>query len=106
MDESRFQVIADKTLHDLMDDIEAALGDRLDVDLDGGVLTIELDTGEQYVLNKHAPTRQIWMSSPVSGATHFAHREGVGWVATRGGEILEQMLASELSALAGIRVTL
>ena len=64
MDEDAFQSIADTTLTALMDQLDAALGDRWDIDLESGVLTVELDSGAQYLLNKHAPMRQLWLSSP------------------------------------------
>ena len=34
-----------------------------------------------WVVNKHAPTRQIWLSSPKSGARHYAFDAAVGPVA-------------------------
>ena len=86
--------------------IEDSLGDELDVDLQGGILTIELATGGQYVINKHAPNRQIWLSSPVSGASHFGHEPGRGWISTRGGAVLHELLAQELSAATGTRISL
>jgi len=85
-----------------MERIDAALGERFDVDLEGGILTIELDTGQQLVVNKHAPSRQLWLSSPFSGATHFDYDEGRSqWVSIRGDETLSGMLAEELAAAAG-----
>jgi len=105
MDDSAFHAAADGTLSSLMEAIEDALGDVLDVDLEGGILTIELDSGGQYVINKHAPNRQIWMSSPASGASHFGHRDGA-WISTRGAESLTVMLAGELAAATGKPVTL
>ncbi|MBL8660051.1 MAG: iron donor protein CyaY [Rhodospirillales bacterium] len=100
-DESAFQAEADKALAILLERIDDALGDELDVDLQGGVLTIDLDSGGQYVINKHAPNRQIWMSSPASGASHFAYRAGAGWIATRSDDALYDMLARELTAATG-----
>lgn len=99
--ESAFQAEADRTLADLLERIEDSLGDELDVDLQGGILTIDLATGGQYVINKHAPNRQIWLSSPVSGASHFGHQPGRGWISTRGGAHLHELLAQELSAATG-----
>ena len=37
------------------------------------MLTVEGAEGT-WVINKHAPTRQIWLSSPQSGARHYAYR--------------------------------
>ena len=83
-----------------------AVGDQLDVDLQDGILTIELDSGGQYVINKHAPNRQIWMSSPVSGASHFDSDGHGGWVGTRGAGTLAAMLSAELAAATGETVDL
>jgi frataxin len=99
--ESEFEARADEILEQLMETLEKTLGDELDVDLEDGILSIELDSGGQYVINKHRPNRQIWMSSPASGASHFDYSADSGWVATRGAENLVQILAQELSAATG-----
>jgi frataxin len=99
--ESEFEARADEILEHLMETLEKTLGDELDVDLDDGILSIELDSGGQYVINKHRPNRQIWMSSPASGASHFEYNADLGWVATRGVGNLVQILAQELSAATG-----
>ncbi len=107
LDETNFEAIAGKTLETFMEAIDETLGDRLDVDLDNGILTMELPTGAQYVLNKHAPNRQIWMSSPLSGASHYAYDEKTGqWLSIRGGEKLNEVLAGELSSAMGGNVSL
>lgn len=107
MDEGRFEALADETLERFMDAIDEALGDEMDVDLESGILKIELDSGGQYVLNKHAPNRQIWMSSPVSGASHFDYdAEAHAWVSTRGGGYLIDILSAELEKAGGAPVDL
>lgn len=106
IDETTFQSLADTTLAAIQDTAEEVLGDSLEADLQGGVLTIELDAGGQYVLNKHGPNRQIWMSSPTSGATHFAWDAASSrWLSTRGGAELKEMLAEELSRATGRAVS-
>ena len=105
-DESAFEALADETLQRCMDHIDDALGDRLDVDLEGGILTIELESGGQYVINKHAPNRQVWLSSPVSGASHFEF-DGKTWVSTRDpATVLTRLLADELAAATGTAFSL
>ena len=80
-----------------------------DADLREGVLTIELDSGGTYIVNKHAPNREIWVSSPKSGAWHFAFDAARNaWCDTRGRGgaetlTLEQLLAEELDAAAVLR---
>ena len=50
-----------------------------------------------WVVNKHAPTRQIWLSSPKSGARHYAFDAASGlWKDTRGGDDLLAHLSAEL----------
>ena len=101
METSQFESLADRTLARLQAAIEDAEGD-LDADLVGGILTIETESGAKYLLNRHAPNRQLWLSSPVSGAWHFAWSdEGQAWLSTRGGERLEELLAHELSETTG-----
>ncbi|HEX9465364.1 MAG TPA: iron donor protein CyaY [Alphaproteobacteria bacterium] len=100
MDESTFESLAEETLAKL----EARIEDSLDVDVElrGGILTIELDDGRQYVINKHMPNRQIWLSSPVSGAAHFDYEPASRtWRSTRGGALLHDLLARELTAATG-----
>ena len=110
MDEQAFEILAGATLQRIADAIESAaedFGSNIDVELDGGVLTIELDAGGTCLVNKHAPLQQLWVSSPVSGAGHYAWDETAGaWVSTRGGGALLHTLARELSELAGITLDL
>jgi len=94
MDDREFETLASATLTRLAERLEAALDDA-DVEFREGILTVELADGRQYVLNKHAPNRELWLSSPVSGAHHFAPSGGA-WRSTRGPETLTGLLADEL----------
>ncbi len=107
LDQTAFETIAERTLERFMDTIDEVLGDRLDVDFESGILTIEDRSLGQYVINKHAPNRQIWMSSPLSGASHFDHDAETGdWVSTRGADTLSGLLADELSTYTGTELNL
>jgi frataxin len=107
MDNSKFESLADATLARLQAAVEAAPGGNLDAELVGGILTIEIESGGQFLLNKHGPNRQIWLSSPVSGAWHFAWSEDdQAWISTRGGERLEELLGRELSDAGGEAIQL
>ncbi len=108
MDDANFDRLASATLRELMAAIEAALPDELeDIDLQGSVLTIELAGGGTYVINKHAANKEIWLSSPKSGAAHFAYAAASGeWQPTRGGPPLHARLGAELAAVAGRPVSL
>lgn len=104
--DAEFETRAEQSLARLAEAIDDSVGDLLDVELTNGILTIELDEGGQYVINKHAASRQIWMSSPKSGALHFNHHDTEGWVATSGAGTLTHILAAELSDETGIAVSL
>jgi frataxin len=110
MDEAEFERRAADALDSLFEQIEDQLGDWLDVEMTGGILQMELPDGGTYVINKHGPNREIWMSSPKSGAWHFAPVEGGGdgatWRSTRGTEDLTALLSGELAAASGRAVSL
>jgi frataxin len=109
MDERDFELKADQVLSRLMVEIEDQLPDA-EVDLQGGILTVEIDGVGQYLINKHGPNREIWLSSPKSGAWHFKHTPEAGWVSTREVEgrrpVMHRLLADELAAIAGNAVEL
>ena len=95
--ESEFERLAGALLEHMAQSLEEALGDDAEVDLEGGILTIALETGGRYVINKHTPNRQIWVSSPKSGASHYGFDAAQeGWRDTRSGRSLEDALAGDL----------
>lgn len=106
IDEAAFESLAAQTLQRFAARIEDATME-LEVDLVEGVLNIETEDGATYLVNKHSPQRQLWLSSPVSGAGHFEYNAAnKTWESTRGGEPLATILERELSAAAGAPVTL
>jgi frataxin len=93
MDESAFGRAADAMLAKIADAAEDA---GHEVDFQGGILNVETEDGGQFVINKHAPNRQIWLSSPKSGAWHFAW-DGAAWLSTRDASVsLAQILSEDL----------
>ena len=98
MDDAGFEAAAQDLLRRLADALEDADGD-LDVELREGVLAVELPDGRQVLVNKHAPTRQIWLSSPTGGARHFADDGHGGWRDTRDGRDLTGVLVEDFAAL-------
>lgn len=110
MDQAGFEQQAAALLERLFDKIEADFDD-LDVDYEGGILTLKLEDGRTFLLNKHAPNREIWLSSPVSGAWHFRlEPETSAWRSTRpvesGPDDLLGMLRAELAALTDLDIDL
>jgi frataxin len=79
-----------------------ALGDDFDAETDGGVVRLHLGEAGGYVVNTQTPTRQIWLSSPVSGPWRYDWDAASGsWCATRDGHRLFELLESELREIAG-----
>lgn len=103
-DQSRFDALADAFLSALAEQIEDAV-DSVEVDLINGILTVETEDRRSFVINKHGPNQQIWLSSPISGASHFDHADG-RWIGTRGGAELIAVLSADLTAATGETVTL
>ena len=95
MSDSAFESLA----NGLLAALEEEIGSHADAELQGGILTVEGGAkfgGGIWVVNKHAPTRQIWLSSPQSGARHYAFDAGSGqWKDTRGGPDLIAHLSAE-----------
>lgn len=93
MNVTEFHTIADELLQLVPEQIESQ-SRNAESDYMNGVLDIKCPDGKQYVINKHAPTMQIWMSSPFSSASKFSFVDGK-WVKPSG-EIFPDILISEL----------
>ena len=100
LSDTAFAALADATLNRLADHLESSDVDGvLEVELMSGMLTITLASGRQFVINKHGPSKQIWLSSPLSGGLHFDYDEGVqGW-ALADGRRLDTLLQAEMETL-------
>ena len=107
LSESAFETIASDVLEVLADQLDDMIGEESDVELNAGILTVTTPDGSQFILNKHGPNRQIWVSSPVSGASHYdPNEDGSVWTAARDGADLLTLLAHDLSLKTGQAVTL
>mgnify|MGYP002515681519 FL=1 len=83
---------------ELFNRIEAAtesLSADIETEQSGNVLTLESETGEQAVLNIHAPTSEVWLASR-AGGFRFAY-DGVKWVASNGHLDIQTALEQALS---------
>jgi frataxin len=101
MTEAEFERLATAALARFAETLEQNLGAAAEVDFQGGILTVTLDRGGEYVINKHAPNRQIWLSSPRSGASHYGFDAArAAWIDTRSGRALADVLADEFGPIA------
>ena len=73
MNESEFQEIADQTIEDIQDAIDAS-GANIDYDEIGGVLTLEFENGSKIIFSKQGAMNQLWMAAK-SGGFHFDYNE-------------------------------
>ncbi|OEL27499.1 Frataxin, mitochondrial [Dichanthelium oligosanthes] len=111
MPEDEFHKLADGTIHDLLEKLEeygdSIQMDGFDIDYGNQVLTLRLGDLGTYVVNKQAPNRQIWLSSPVSGPARFDwDTSSDGWIYKRTGANLLQLLEKEIGELCGTPVEL
>lgn len=72
-------------------------------ELEEGILAVTMPDGREYVINKHTPSRQIWVSSPYSGAGYFEFGGGK-WLpkraeAAKGRDLIEFIKAEIISHL-------
>lgn len=92
-------------LEDVLEGDGVALpdGSEPDAALADGVLNLVAGEAGTWVLNKHSASKQMWLSSPVSGPRKFYFDEGRGrWVDERDpGLALQALLEEELGALFG-----
>ena len=107
IDISFFHEHADALFEQLEEAIELADEEGVvDVESSEGVIALELTDRAQFVINKHEASRQIWVSSPKSGATHYSYDEDEDCWVTEDGVSLTDTLAEELHQLAKLEIEL
>jgi frataxin len=79
MDETKYHIEADKCLQ-FLEELEEQ--HEISVELDSGVMSVVMPDEREYVINKHTPSRQIWVASPYTGAGYFEFKEG-DWLVKR-----------------------
>ncbi|KAI5197041.1 frataxin [Aureobasidium subglaciale] len=106
---------ADQYLEELVTRAEELAEEKegIDVEYSAGVLTIAYPPNGTYVVNKQPPTKQIWLSSPVSGPKRFdwvmlgesqQQKEGAAsgdWIYLRDKTSLTTLLRKELGITVG-----
>lgn len=93
--ESEFERLADETLRRMLDQLADLEDDRLDVELESGVLTITFEDDVRYVVNSHRAAMQIWMAAG-STAWHFSWT-GEAWISARNGDELWSTVDGRIS---------
>lgn len=94
---------ADATLEFLFEKLdEEDMGGVLDIDLQDGVLSIATNTGHHFVVSRHLPSRELWLSSPLTGGLHFSFPvTALGDWSLPDGRTITVVLAEEISQTTG-----
>ena len=97
MKETNFLKLAKQEILYIQDKLENSSREEcLDIDLLDDILYVKLEDSSTYVINKHAVMKEIWLSSPTSGAFHFAYdHKAERWVDGKQNE-LRELLGREL----------
>jgi iron-sulfur cluster assembly protein CyaY len=99
--ESDFSAVADAVLAAIAAAVEESDAD-VDCTINDGVLTIDCADAGKLIVNRHMPSREIWVAAR-SGGFHFRALDG-GWRDTRDASELGDVLSRLLRAQAGIAV--
>ena len=73
-----------------------------DIELNQGVLEITCVNKSKIIINRHAPTQEVWVAAK-SGGYHFKWVDGA-WTDTRSGEALSNAISRVLFEQSGVRV--
>ena len=93
-----FPEIAAERLEQLLDEIEEFDQEsKLDIDLIDNILSITLLDDQEYIINRHQPSQQIWLSSPISGAGYFSYDAAQKQWQNKYGQEIGQFIIAELS---------
>ncbi len=105
MDNTEFIEIAEDTLQKIFEAIEEADQEYLlEMDFMDGMLDIELPDGRKYIINRHNSSQQIWVSSPISGASHFSYEEDEEIWKDSADNDINEFLTQELKQVAGLNI--
>lgn len=99
--DSEYQLHSTEALEIINDELDSFFeSNRImeaEVDEDSGVMEINISEGT-YIINKQPPTKQIWLSSPISGPKRFDFHNGQ-WVSLRDGVKLSELLEAEMNSV-------
>lgn len=96
MKETEFLKLARQEILYIQDKLENSSREDLDIDLLDDILYVKFEDSSTYVINKHSSMKEIWLSSPISGAFHFTFDyKAQRWIDGNRNEIRE-LLGREL----------
>ena len=99
---TQFNEIADALFEHIVQTVDAT-DSADDIELNQGVLEITCVNRSKIIINRHAPTQEIWVAAK-SGGYHFKWAAGV-WIDTRSGETFSDAISRVVFEQSGVRVT-
>lgn len=103
MTEAEFHRIMDATQQRIEEALDRADAD-LDVDNQGGLLSITFADRSKVIVSRQAPLCQLWLAAR-SGGFHFDYRDGV-WLRDSDHATLTDVMTTVCSAQAGHPITI
>lgn len=111
MNKTDFMNQVHDTFQGLAEMLENQLDEHNDIDIREGFLQITFPSGHTWLLNRHGPTQEIWLSSPITGGLHFRfHGDIQRWISTRSSQdelfsFLERELSAFSNSVTDLRLT-
>jgi CyaY protein len=102
MDDKEFYAQTEKFFERLSRALETRDVDFVQTDSDA--FEIEFDNADTIVVNRHTPSRELWVAAR-SGAHHFRWN-GEGWLETHSVETIQTVISRLIFERAGITVLL
>ena len=97
---SDFYSFVNSYLDNLYDELDKRYGDHTDIEIQDGVIKITFDDDRQMIINRHLPNEELWMSSPLSGGSHYRY-ENNQWINTKTGPTFYEQLMQDLAVICG-----
>jgi CyaY protein len=98
---TQFNEIADALFEQIVEKLDATDAAD-DIELNQGVLEITCANSSKIIVNRHAPTQEIWVAAK-SGGYHFKWTDSA-WIDTRSGEALPDAMSRVVFEQTGVRV--
>ncbi len=80
MNETEFLEKSEELFSEIEDSVDAS-SEEIESLRTGNVLSLETDTGEEVVLNRHEPKQEVWVASR-AGGSRFYYSNGK-WISAR-----------------------
>lgn len=98
MSEAQFLARVDRTL-ELIEEILDTAETDIDVETQGGMMTVKCENGSQIIFTRQPPLLQLWVATR-NGGFHFDQSDN-GWIRDSDGAALAQVLQQAFTEQTG-----